>query len=153
MRVLAKAAAGIERVAGGAPAPPKPPATPAGVLRETDLVTPAGAINRAVLMRIAAARARREFLAYAATGAPRPWRALFAEQLMRTWSIARVLAECRAGRRAVAALPAAERKIRQLELRLEILRRGLATPSCAKTQDDLAQIEALLERARAQAQP
>ena len=110
-------------------APARPPA-PASVplLRESDLVTAAGAIDRAVLMRIAAARARGEFLGYAAIGAPRPWRTLLAEELARTWSLARLLAESAAARRAVAALPPSLRRLRRLELRLEILRRGLATP-------------------------
>jgi hypothetical protein len=129
------------------PVEPTSPFVPAG-LHETDLITPAGVINRSTLMRIATYRARRELEAYAAMGAPRPRSELLGEELRRTWSIAKVMLECEAGRRAFARMPPAERHIRQLELRLEKLRRGLATPSCAKTQDDIAHYETLLARAR-----
>ncbi len=107
------------------------------------------AIDRSMLMRIAADRARREREAYAAMGAPRPWSELIGEELRRTWSIAKVMLECEQGRRALANMPPAARQIRQLELRLHKLRHGLATPSCAKTRDDIAHDEALLARARA----
>ncbi len=118
-------------------------------LRESDLVSPTDAIDRSMLMRIAADRARREREAYAAMGAPRPWSELIGEELRRTWSIAKVMLECEQGRRALANMPPAARQIRQLELRLHKLRHGLATPSCAKTRDDIAHDEALLARARA----
>lgn len=127
--------------------PPLSPIDPC----ESALITSAGAINRSTLVRIAAQRARRELAAYAAIGAPRPWSELLGEELRRTWSIAKVMHECQQGRRELAALTSAERYIRQLEFRLERLRRGLATPSCAKTQDDIAHYERLLARARAAA--
>jgi hypothetical protein len=116
---------------------------------ESALIAPAGAINRSMLMRIAMQRARRELAAYAAIGAPRPWPELLGEELRRTWSIAEMMRQCRQGRRDHAALTPAEQHIRQLEFRLERLRHGLATPSCAKTQDDIAHYERLLARARA----
>jgi hypothetical protein len=115
---------------------------------ESALIAPAGAINRSMLMRIAMQRARRELAAYAAIGAPRPWPELLGEELRRTWSIAEMMRQCRQGRRDAALTPA-EQHIRQLEFRLERLRHGLATPSCAKTQDDIAHYERLLARARA----
>ena len=127
--------------------PPFSPADPC----ESALMTPAGAINRSMLMRIATRHARRELAAYAAIGAPRPWSELLGEELRRTWSIAKVMYECEQGRRELAALPPPERHVRQLEFRLERLRRGLATPPCAKTQDDIAHYERLLARARAAA--
>ena len=116
---------------------------------ESALIAPAGAINCSMLMRIATQRARRELAAYAAIGAPRHWPELLGEELRRTWSIAKVMYECEQGRRELAALTPAEQYVRQLEFRLERLRRGLATPSCAKTQDDIAHYERLLARARA----
>jgi hypothetical protein len=118
-------------------------------LQEADLVTPAGAIDRSMLMRIAIHRARRELGAYAAMAAPRPWAELLEEELRRTWSIARIMRDCAAGRRHVAAMTPAEQRIRRLELHLQRLRHGLATPSCAKTEDDIAHVETLLARARA----
>jgi hypothetical protein len=123
----------------------------ATALRESDLIGPTGAIDRSVLMRIAAHRAARELAAYAAVGSPRPWRELIGEELARGWSIAKVMREGAAGRRAFATLPPAEQAVRALELRLTILRCGLATPSCAKTDDDIAHYEVLLARARAAA--
>ena len=118
---------------------------------ESALIAPAGAINRSMLMRIATQRARRELATYAAIGAPRPWPELLGEELRRTWSIAKVMHECRQARRERATLTPAEQHIRQLEFRLERLRRGFATPSCAKTQDDIAHYERLLAWARAAA--
>jgi len=118
---------------------------------ESALITPAGAINRSMLMRIALQRARRELAAYAAIGAPRPWPELLGEELRRTWSIAKVMYECEQGRRELSTLTPAARHIRQLEFRLERLRRGLATPPCAKTRDDIAHYERLLAWARATA--
>jgi len=125
------------------PASPRP-----AELHETDLVTAAGAIDRSALMRIAAQRARRETEACVAAGAARPWCELLAEELRRGWSIAKVLRECRQGREALSVLSPAELRIRQLELQLHKLRRGLATPPGAKTRDDIAHCEALLARAR-----
>jgi hypothetical protein len=125
-----------------------PPSPGPAELNETDLVTAAGAIDRPLLVRIAAQRARREAAAYAATGAPRPWRELLGEELRRTWSIARVLRECRQGRDALTQISPAELRIRELELQLHKLRHGLATPPGAKTRDDIAHCEALLARAR-----
>jgi hypothetical protein len=126
---------------------PPPPAD----LREADLVTAAGAIDRAMLMRIAGQRAGREMAGNATIGAPRAWRELFGEELRRCWSIAKMLRECRNGRDALAKMPPAEQRIRQLEFRLHKLRHGLATPPCAKTRDDIAHCEALLARAREEA--
>ena len=125
------------------------PSTSPTDLREADLIDSAGAIDRELLMQVAAQRARRELAAYAAMGSPRPWRELIGEELARGWSLAHLMRACAAGRRAFAGLPPAEQRIRQLELRLAILRDGLATPACAKTRDDIAHHEALLERARA----
>jgi hypothetical protein len=125
-----------------------PPPIPSE-LREADLVTPAGVIDRLMLVRIAVHRARRELGAYAAMATPRPWAELLEEELRRTWSIARIMRDCAAGRRVVAAMTPAEQRIRRLELRLQRLRHGLATPSCAKTEDDITDVEALLARARA----
>src|SRR5260370_33674371 len=102
-----------------------------------------------MLLRIATQRARRELAAYAAIGAPRHWPELLGEELRRTWSIAKVMHECEQGRRELTVLTPAERHVRQLEFRLARLRRGLATPSCAKTQDDIAHYERLLARAPA----
>jgi hypothetical protein len=101
--------------------PPLSPIDPC----ESALISSAGAINRSMLTRIATQRARRELAAYAAIGAPRPWPELLGEELRRTWSIAKVMRECRQGRRDLAALTPAEQHIRQLEFRLERLRRGL----------------------------
>jgi hypothetical protein len=124
--------------------PPFPPE-----LREADLVTPAGANDRLMLLRIAVQRARRELGAYAAMATPRPWTELLEEELRRTWSIARIMRDCAAGRRGVAAMTPAEQRIRRLELHLQRLRHGLATPSCVKTEDDIAHVQVLLARARA----
>jgi hypothetical protein len=99
-------------------------------------------------VRIAAQRAGREAAAYVATGAPRPWCELLGEELRRTWSIARMLRECRRGRYALTKISPTELRIRELELQLHKLRHGLATPPGAKTRDDIAHCEALLARAR-----
>jgi hypothetical protein len=84
-------------------------------LREADLVTSAGAIDRLMLVRIAAHRARRELGAYAAMATPRPWAELLEEELRRTWSIARIMRDCAAGRRVVTAMAPAEQRIRRTE--------------------------------------
>lgn|SRR5262245_2227235 len=130
----------------GSTEPPSPRPT---ALREADLITAAGDIDRSMLIRIAAQRARCEEAAYVATGAPRPWCELLGEELRRTWSIAKVLRECRQGRDALMRISPAEQRIRQLELRLHKLRHGLATPPGAKTRDDIAHCEALLAREKA----
>jgi hypothetical protein len=120
-------------------------------LSESDLVTADGAINRSMLMRIARHRALRERQSYAAMGTPRPWSELLGEEMRHTWSIAKVMVECRKARSEFAKLTPAEQSIRQLELRLHKLRYGLATPSCAKTEDDIAHHERLLEHSRKRA--
>src|SRR5262245_66281785 len=97
-------------------------------LREADLITPIGTIDRSMLMRIAVHRARRELAAYAAMAAPRSWAELLSEELRRTWSIARTARDCAAGGRSIAGMKPAERRNRQLELRLHRLRYGLSHP-------------------------
>jgi hypothetical protein len=97
-----------------------------------------------MLMRISVQRAQRERAAYTTMGTARAWNELVSEELRRTWAIAQVMRECKLGRQATTNLSAIERETRALELQLERLRHGLATPSHLKTQDDIARLEALV---------
>jgi hypothetical protein len=117
------------------------------MLTERDIVTPAGRLNRKAMLEIATYRGWQEHGRYIADfGEAPPLRDLIARELRQLRQTAAVMVACRRQQAALDAMPPQERLVRQIELRLEILRNGLGQPI---DKEAIAHHAELLAQARA----